>query len=37
MALFDYPTLQASSIIKDDLTFLEHWSETDWESLKVLC
>jgi CRP/FNR family cyclic AMP-dependent transcriptional regulator len=35
MGLFDYPTLEASSIIKDDLIFLEHWSETDWESLKV--
>ncbi len=35
MGLFDYPTIEASSIIQDDLVFLDYWSEADWETLKT--
>jgi len=35
MGLFDYPTTEASSIMRDSLVFLEHWTETDWETLKM--
>lgn len=34
MGLFDYPTTEASSILEDDLLFLEHWDDNDWQSLK---
>ena len=35
MGLFDYPTTEASAILEDDLVFLEHWSDDDWQSLKL--
>lgn len=35
MSLFDYPTTEASSILDDDLVFLKHWDESDWQNLKL--
>ena len=35
MGLFDYPTTEASSIMHDELVFLSHWNEIDWQTLKL--